>query len=80
VENVDAVVAQAAYEGAQVLKSPTDQFYGDRSGVVRDPYGHIWNIATHVEDVPLEEMEKRAQAFMKGMEEAKKELAGTGTS
>jgi PhnB protein len=71
VENVDAIVAHAAFEGAQILRSPADQFYGDRSGVLRDPFGHVWFIATRFEDVPLPEMEKRAAKAMKEFADAK---------
>jgi PhnB protein len=46
------------------LRPVEDQFYGDRSGQFEDPFGHRWNVATHVEDVPPEEMEKRAAAAM----------------
>jgi PhnB protein len=42
-----------------------DQFYGDRSGTLEDPFGHVWTVATHVEDVPAEEMQRRAEAAMK---------------
>jgi PhnB protein len=42
-----------------------DQFYGDRSGTLRDPFGHVWNVATHKEDLSPEEMGRRAQAAMK---------------
>jgi PhnB protein len=59
VEDVDAVFERARQAGARVLEEPTDQFYGDRSGQFEDPFGHRWNIASHVEDVTLEEMERR---------------------
>jgi PhnB protein len=65
VEDVDAVAAQAVAAGAKVLRPVKDQFYGDRSGTFADPFGHVWTIATHKEDVPPEEMEKRAAAAMK---------------
>jgi PhnB protein len=52
--------------GAKPLRPVEDQFYGDRSGQFEDPFGHRWNVATHVEDVPPEEMAKRAQAVMAG--------------
>lgn len=55
----DSVIRQAVAEGA-VLKRPVeDQFYGDRNGTIHDPFGHSWTIATHVEDVSKEEMERR---------------------
>lgn len=55
----DKVVAKAATEGAKILKPVADQFYGDRSGFIQDPFGHLWGIATHKEDVSDEEMKKR---------------------
>ena len=57
--DVDRVVEKAAAEGAKILKPVEDQFYGDRSGFIQDPFGHLWGIATHVEDVSPEEMEER---------------------
>ncbi len=60
VEDVDAVVKRAIDAGAEVATEIADQFWGDRFGSVRDPYGHVWGVATHVEDVPAEEMSKRA--------------------
>jgi len=65
VPDVDAMVKQAVALGA-VLESPVqNQFYGDRSGTLKDPFGHQWTIATHIEDVPPDEMARRAQEFMK---------------
>ena len=63
VEDVDAVAGRAVAAGAQVLKPVADQFYGDRSGSFADPFGHQWHIATHIEDVPQEEVNKRAAAL-----------------
>jgi PhnB protein len=63
VEDVDAVVDRAVAAGATVLRSVRDEFYGDRSGQIEDPFGHRWSIATHVEDVTPEEMERRARAM-----------------
>lgn len=60
VEDVDAVWAKALAAGAIALREPENQFYGDRLGQFEDPWGHRWSIATHVEDVPPEEMAKRA--------------------
>jgi len=60
VEDVDAVVERARKAGATIDRPVADQFYGDRSGQVIDPFGHRWTIATHVEDVSPEEMERRA--------------------
>jgi len=59
VENVDAVFKQALAAGATVDRPVQDQFYGDRTATVVDPSGHKWTIATHIEDVSLEEMERR---------------------
>jgi PhnB protein len=61
--DVDAVVARAIAAGATLHRAVADQFYGDRSGGVKDPFGHIWFVATHIEDVSLEEMQKRAAAL-----------------
>lgn len=61
-KNVDASFKQAVAAGAAALQQPVDKFYGDRMGVVSDPFGHIWCLATHVEDVPPKEMAKRAAA------------------
>jgi len=55
----DKVVAKAVDGGAKVLKPVADQFYGDRSGFIQDPFGHLWGIATHVEDVSDKEMKER---------------------
>ena len=63
VENADAVFKQALECGAQQTRALQDQFYGDRSGTLRDPFGHVWTVATHVEDVPPDEMERRAQEY-----------------
>lgn len=66
VENVDALVKRAVDAGATLKQPVADQFYGDRGGKIVDPFGHGWWIATHVEDVPPEEMEKRAAKAMAG--------------
>jgi len=57
--DVDSVVKKAVAEGAKILKPVQDQFYGDRSGFIQDPFGHQWGVATHVEDVSPEEMKER---------------------
>jgi PhnB protein len=57
--NVDAVVQNAVEAGAKLVRPVKDQFYGDRSGILLDPFGHKWSVATHVEDVSPEEMRKR---------------------
>jgi PhnB protein len=67
VEDVDAVVERAVDAGATVTMEVADQFWGDRFGSIVDPFGHSWGIATHVEDVPPEEMEERAKAAMAAM-------------
>jgi PhnB protein len=64
VEDVDAVVKKAVDAGATVTMEVADQFWGDRFGSVQDPFGHVWSVATHVEDVPPEEMAERAKAAM----------------
>ncbi len=61
IPDVDQVVERAAAAGAKILKPVQDQFYGDRSGFIQDPFGHLWGIATHVEDVSPEELEERAK-------------------
>ena len=62
VPDVDSVYKQAIDAGGVELKALQDQFYGDRSGTLKDPYGHIWTVATHKEDVTPEEMEQRIKA------------------
>jgi PhnB protein len=64
VEDVDRVFKDALAAGATELKAVQDQFYGDRSGTLTDPFGHVWTIATHKEDVPPEEMDRRMKAMM----------------
>lgn len=64
VSDVDAVFDRAVQLGATVDRPVAVQFYGDRSGTVRDPYGHLWTIATHVEDVTQEEVQRRFDAMM----------------
>lgn len=63
VENVDAVFARAVAAGAKVVRPVADQFYGDRAGTLTDPFGHTWTIATHKEDVPHDQLAKRAAAM-----------------
>jgi uncharacterized glyoxalase superfamily protein PhnB len=63
VENADAVYQKAIQAGAKSISEPKDQFYGDRSGGVEDPSGNCWWIATHIEDVSHEELERRARAM-----------------
>ena len=61
VEDCDAVYKKALEVGGESISEPTDQFYGDRTAGVRDPSGNQWYISTHVEDVPSDEMQRRAQ-------------------
>lgn len=62
VDNADATYKRALEAGATSVKEPADQFYGDRSAGVRDKWGNYWGIATHIEDVSREEIQKRAAA------------------
>jgi PhnB protein len=61
-ENVDRVFGQAIVAGAREIRPLKDQFYGDRSGTLEDPYGHKWTLSTHIEDVSPEEMQRRMMA------------------
>lgn len=63
VEDVDAVYAQAVAAGATAKDAPADQFYGDRIARVTDPSGNTWSIASHIEDVDMDEMSKRLAAM-----------------
>src|SRR4051812_5400661 len=65
-DDVDAKFKKAIDAGAKVKRPVADQFYGDRSGTLEDPFGHVWTIATHVEDVSPEEMKKRMSALGHG--------------
>ena len=65
VKDVDRFVNRAVAAGATVLTPVENKFYGDRAGSLEDPFGHQWHFATHVEDVPPDELAKRAEAFMK---------------
>jgi PhnB protein len=65
VENVDEVFKRAIDAGAKQLRPVADQFYGDRMGTLEDPFGHVWSIGTHVEDVAPEEMDRRMKEMMK---------------
>ncbi|MEH2502228.1 MULTISPECIES: VOC family protein [unclassified Bradyrhizobium] len=70
VPNVDAVYQKALKAGATSLMEPADQFYGDRSGSVKDAAGNSWHIGTHIEDVSPTELKKRATEFMKQQHKA----------
>lgn len=63
VEDVDAMFEQAIDAGALDIKSVEDQFYGDRMGTLKDPFGHIWFVSTHIEDLTPEEIQQRAEAL-----------------
>jgi len=65
VEDADSMFNKAVSLGAKVKKPLADQFYGDRNGTIEDPWGHKWTIATHVEDVAPDEMERRLAAMAK---------------
>ena len=62
VEDVDETAKRATAAGAKTLRPVEDKFYGDRMGSFEDPFGHVWHVATHKEDVPSQELRKRAQA------------------
>ena len=71
VEDVDARVEQSVAAGAKLVQPVKDEFYGDRAGSVEDPFGHIWHIATHTEDLTMEEIKQRHDA-----EQAQSQQAG----
>ena len=71
VHDVDKVAKKAVAAGAKLLRAVADQFYGDRSGSMEDPFGHVWHIATHIEDIPMKELKKRAAALAAAAEKAK---------
>lgn len=62
-EDVDSTFARAIDKGAKALQPIKDQFYGDRSGTLQDPFGHVWTLATHIEDIPPDELRRRAEEF-----------------
>jgi PhnB protein len=66
VEDVDAMVRAAVAAGSRLLRPVEDKFYGDRSGTIEDPFGHHWHLSTHVEDVPPDELARRAAALSTG--------------
>ena len=68
-KNVDVTVAKAVEEGAKLMRAVQDMFYGDRTGSIEDPFGHLWHISTHIRDVTMKEM-------MKGAEEMAKAASG----
>jgi PhnB protein len=68
VDRVDDVYKRAIAAGAKEVQPLKDQFYGDRSGTLQDPFGHVWTVATHIEDVEPDEMQKRAKKAMQEMQ------------
>lgn len=66
VEDVDAIYGQAIDAGAEEIRPVKDQFYGDRTGTFKDPFGHVWTVSTHIEDVPPEEMDRRCAEMAAG--------------
>jgi PhnB protein len=70
VDDVDAVFQRAVAAGAVSKRAVQDQFYGDRSGTLEDPFGHVWTVATHVEDVPPQEIDRRLAALHAGPDSA----------
>jgi uncharacterized glyoxalase superfamily protein PhnB len=67
VENVDAVVKRAVDEGAKVIMPVDDMFWGDRYGLVEDPFGHRWSVATHIRDMTPEQMQEEMKKAMSSM-------------
>jgi PhnB protein len=65
VRDVDATVARATAAGAKVVRPVQDQFYGDRTGSIEDPFGHMWHVATHTEDLSMAELKRRAEQAAK---------------
>ncbi len=64
IPDVDALVRRAEGEGAEVLQPPKDMFHGDRTAILKDPFGHLWVFLTHLEDVPEEEVRRRLEAAL----------------
>ena len=67
VKNCDAAFAKAVAAGATSVRPPRDEFYGDRTGTLRDPFGHVWHLATHKEDLTPAELRRRGAEAMKNM-------------
>jgi PhnB protein len=65
VKDVDAMAEKALAAGAKLIRPVEDKFYGDRTGSIEDPFGHVWHIATHKEDLSMAQMRKRAEAATK---------------
>lgn len=70
VEDVDSAFRQALDAGASEKRPVEDQFWGDRMGTLADPFGHVWSLSTHVEDVAPDEMQRRMESFSKGEAQA----------
>jgi PhnB protein len=68
VKDVDGMAKRAVEAGAELIRPVEDQFYGDRSGSLKDPFGHVWHLATHVKDVSMAELKKRSAEKAKQME------------
>jgi uncharacterized glyoxalase superfamily protein PhnB len=66
VDDADAVLESAAKAGGEIVRLAQDHFYGERSGIVRDPFGHEWNVGHSIEEVSPEEMQRRYDDLMKG--------------
>ena len=66
VKNVDQSFARAVEAGATVKQPVKNQFYGDRSGTLEDPFGHVWHLSTHIEELSMKEIRKRGEEAMKG--------------
>lgn len=64
VDDVDKTFRQALAAGAKEIRAVANQFYGDRTGIFQDPFGHVWSVATHIEDVSPEELERRSREWM----------------
>jgi PhnB protein len=75
IEDVDKIFNQAVAAGSKSVMPPTDQFWGDRFGTLIDPFGQVWSIATHIEDVAPEEMKRRSDEFMAKMAQQQKAQA-----
>ncbi|MDQ3222045.1 MAG: VOC family protein [Gemmatimonadota bacterium] len=65
VDDADEVIRRAVEAGASVIREPKDEFYGERSGRIRDPFGHEWSIGHHIEDIPADEMQRRYTELMR---------------
>jgi len=63
VPDVDKMMKKALAAGARSLRPVADQFYGDRSGSLEDPFGHVWHLATHIKDVPMKDLKKHAASL-----------------